>query len=121
LNTSISADRLAPSRPILKIALPALPWSGFTTISPCSAEEGAGFVERAGESVGGMKRAKSSTHTFLGRVADRGGIVDHQRLALDPLEQVGGGDVAEVEGRVLAHQHDVGVAAEVEDRGLAEA
>ena len=34
---------------------------------------------------------------------------------------MGGGDVAEVEGRVLAHQHDVDVAAEIEDLGLAEA
>jgi hypothetical protein len=34
---------------------------------------------------------------------------------------MGGGDVAEVERRVLPHQHDVDVAAEVEDRELAEA
>ena len=33
---------------------------------------------------------------------------------------MGGGDVAEVEGRILAHQHDVDVAAEIEDLGLAE-
>ena len=58
---------------------------------------------------------------LLRRIADGGGIVDHQGLALDPLEQMGGGDVAEVERRVLAHQHDVDVAAEIEDRELAEA
>ena len=71
--------------------------------------------------VGGMKRAKSSTQTFSGALRTLAGIVDDQRLALDPLEQMGGGDVAEVEGRVLAHQHHVDVAAEIEDLGLAEA
>jgi hypothetical protein len=44
---------------------------------------------------------------LLGCVADAGGIVDHQSPVRDPLEQVGGGDVAEVERRILAHQHDI--------------
>jgi hypothetical protein len=35
---------------------------------------------------------------------------------LDPLEQVGGSDIAEVERRILAHEHDVDVAAEIEQR-----
>ena len=70
--------------------------------------------------VGGMKRAKSSTHTFSGRVADRGWIVDDQGLVLDALEQMRRRDVAEVERRVLAHQHDIDIAAEVQDREVAQ-
>ena len=62
-----------------------------------------------------MKRAKSSTHTFSGALRTLAGIVDHQRLARDPLEQMGGGDVADVERRILAHQDDVDVAAEIDD------
>ena len=58
---------------------------------------------------------------LFGRVADRGRVVDDERSGLDALEQVGGGDVAQIEGRILAHQHDIGIAAEVEDLGLAQA
>ena len=70
-------------------------------------------------SVGGMKRAKSSTHTFSGELRTSRGVVDDQRLALDTLEQMRGGDVAEVERRILPHQDDVDVLAEVEDLELA--
>ena len=71
--------------------------------------------------VGGMKRAKSSTQTFSGALLYRGRIVDDQSLALDPLEQMGrGGDVAKVEWRILPHHYHIDVAAEVEDRELAE-
>ena len=58
---------------------------------------------------------------LLRRIADARRIVDHQSLVLDPLEQVRGGDVAEIEGRVLAHEDDIDVAPEVEDLRLAEA
>ena len=56
---------------------------------------------------------------FFRRVADRRRVVDDQSLVLDPLEQMGRRDVAEVERRVLAHQHDIDVAAEVEDGEIA--
>ena len=36
-----------------------------------------------------------------------GRVVDHQRLRVDALEEMGRGDVAHVEGRVLAEQHHV--------------
>ena len=71
--------------------------------------------------VGGMKCAKSSTQSFSGALRTARRVVDDQRLALDPLEQMRRGDVAEVERRILPHQHDVDVAAEVEDPRLAEA
>ena len=64
-------------------------------------------------------REVEDEHLF-GRVADLGGIVDHQGLATDALQQVGGGDVAEVERRVLAHQHYVGVAAQIQADGVGE-
>ena len=83
-------------------------------------EELARDVERAGDRRRRHEAREIEHPQLFGRVAHRGGVVDHQGLALDPLEQMGGGDVAEVERRVLAHQHDVDVAAEVEDRELAE-
>ena len=46
---------------------------------------------------------------LFGRVPDAFGIVDHQRLALEPFEQIGGSDVGQVERRILAHQHHVDV------------
>ncbi len=45
-------------------------------------------------------------HLFR-RVAHLRRIVDHQRARMDALEQVRGGDVGEVERRVLAQQHHV--------------
>ena len=62
-----------------------------------------------------MNRAKSSTQTFSGALRTARRVVDHQGLVLDPLEQVGRGDVAEVERRILPHEDDIDVAAEVED------
>ena len=47
---------------------------------------------------------------LLGRVAHVGRIVDHQRLGMDALEQVRGGDVGHVERRVLAQQDHVQLA-----------
>ena len=44
---------------------------------------------------------------LLGRVAHMRRIVDHQRLRMDALEQMRGGDVGEVERRVLAQQDHV--------------
>ena len=44
---------------------------------------------------------------FLRRVPHMDGVVDHQGLGMDVLEKMGGGDVGHVEGRVLAHHHDV--------------
>ncbi len=44
---------------------------------------------------------------LLRRVADVPGIVDHQRLGVDALQQVRRCDVGHVERRVLAQQHDV--------------
>ena len=84
-------------------------------------EELAGDAERAGQR-GRRHELREIEHPdLLRRIANRRGVVDHQGLALDPLEQMGRGYVTEVEWRVLAHQHDVDVAAEVEDREVAEA
>ena len=50
---------------------------------------------------------KAGDEEFLRRVPHMDRVVDHQRVCLDVLQNVGGGDVGHVEGRVLAHQHDV--------------
>src|SRR6185312_9531442 len=58
---------------------------------------------------------------FLWSVADACGIVDYERLAFDALEQVSRRYIAKVEGRILPHQDDVDILAEVEDARFAEA
>ena len=58
-------------------------------------------------SVGGIRSGNSVTNIFLRRVAHMRRVVDHQRLGVDALEQMGGGHISEVEGRVLAQQHHV--------------
>jgi hypothetical protein len=40
-------------------------------------------------------------------VAHMRGVVHHQGLRVDPLQQVRGGDVGHVEGRILAQQNHV--------------
>ena len=47
---------------------------------------------------------------FFRRIAHLRGIIHHQRLGMDMVQHVGGGDVAHVEGRILAHEHHVEVA-----------
>jgi len=44
---------------------------------------------------------------LLRRVPHMGRVVHHERLRVDAIEDVRGGDVAHVEGRVLAEQHHV--------------
>jgi hypothetical protein len=44
---------------------------------------------------------------LFGRIAHLGGVIDHQRLRVDALQQMRRGDIGHVEGRVLPQQHDV--------------
>ena len=53
-------------------------------------------------------------HHLFGRITHAFRIVDHQRGALQPLKNVGGGDVAKVKRRVLPHQHHVDVGGKVD-------
>ena len=57
---------------------------------------------------------------LLGRRPDLGGIVHHQSLWMHRLQQIGRGDIGHVEGRILAHQDDVDVFAEIQLHLLAE-
>ena len=84
-------------------------------------EEFPGEAERARDRRRRHELREVEHPQLLRRIANACRIVDHQGLALDPLEQVRGGDVAEVERRILPHQDDIDVAAEVEDLRLAEA
>ena len=76
-----------------------------------------------GEVAGDQRRrhqvGKFHHEHLLRRVADLARVVDHQRLRMDALEQMRGGDVGEVERRVLAQQDDVEFA-EVDAARLAE-
>ncbi len=84
-------------------------------------EEGARFVEAARDERRRHELRIIEHEHFLRRVAHRRRVVDHQRLVRDPLEQMRRGDIAEVERRILPHQHDIGFVAEVEADRVAEA
>ena len=51
---------------------------------------------------------------LFGRIAHRCRIVDHQRLPLKPFKQMGGGDIAEVERRILPHQDNINVLGQID-------
>ncbi len=82
--------------------------------------EGAHFVEVAGDQ-GRRHILRVIEHIdFLRRVADGDRIVHDKSLALDPFEQMGRGDIADVERRVLTHQHNINIAAKIELQRVAE-
>ena len=64
-----------------------------------------------GEVAGNQRRrhqvGKFGDQHLFRRVAHMRRVVDHQRLGVDALEQMGGGHISEVEGRVLAQQDHV--------------
>ena len=71
------------------------------------AAEGGEFDGIAGNQRVGHELRIIQYKEFFRRVADFFGIVHHQGLRVNRLQHVGGGDVAHVEGRVLAHQQHV--------------
>ena len=64
-------------------------------------------VEVAGDQRRRHQVGKFGDEHLLRRVAHMRRIVDHQRFGLNPLQHVRGGDVGEVERRILAQQHDI--------------
>ena len=76
-------------------------------MSLCSRRNALISVEVVGDQGRRHQLGELGDEQLLGRVADRDRVVDHQRLRVDPLEQVRGRDVGQVERRILAHQHDV--------------
>ena len=65
------------------------------------------FREIAGDQRGRHQVGKQGDEHLFGRVAHMRRVVNHERLRMDALEQVGRRHIREVERRVLAHQHDV--------------
>ena len=77
--------------------------------------------DRVGADQGRRGQAGEVRHQqLLGRRADLRRIVHHQRLGVHRLEQIGGGDIGHVEGRVLTHQDDVHVLRQVQLHLVAE-
>jgi hypothetical protein len=114
-NSSISAPRLLPSAGMRNTALPPLPWSGLTTRSPrVTRMEFAHVLDAAGDQRRRHEAREIEHEDLFGRIAHAGRIVDHQRLPLQPLKQVRGGDVGQVERRILPHQHHVDILYEVD-------
>ncbi len=119
-NSSTSAPRLPPSASILNTALPPLPWSGFDHDGAMTRLEILHRVEAAGDHRWRHELGEVEHEHFFGRVAHRDRVVDDERLVPDSFEQPGTGEIAEVEGRILPHQHDIDIAAEVEQHRIAE-
>ena len=81
---------------------------------PVPGHEGADFLHAARHQSRRHEAPEIEHEDLLRRIAHTGRVVDHQRFRLDPLQQVGRGDVAHVERRVLPHQDHIDVAAKVE-------
>src|SRR3546814_9788231 len=60
--------------------------------------KGADFVQAAGDERRGHEARVIQHEDFLRRVADRNRVIDDQRLIGDPLQQMRGGDKAQVKG-----------------------
>ena len=59
--------------------------------------------------------ARIIEHEHLFRCVDGlGRVVDDQRLPFEPVEDQGGGDIAQVERRILPHQDDVNIVSEID-------
>ncbi len=71
------------------------------------AAEGIEFIPVPRDQGGRHEIAVAQDEQLLRRVAHLGRVVDHEGLRVDRLQHVGGGDVAHVEGRVLAHEDHV--------------
>ena len=69
--------------------------------------EARGFRRVAGDQGRRHQVGELGDEDLFRRVAHPGRVVDHQRLRVDALEHMRGGDVVHVEGRVLAQQHHV--------------
>ena len=89
-------------------------------MSLCCVAEIADLAPVAGDQGGRNEIGEFGDEQFFRRVAHFGGIVDHQGLGMDALQNMGGGDIGHVERRVLAHQHHIG-RRQVLDKGLAQA
>jgi len=61
----------------------------------------------AGDHGGRNEISELGDKKFFRCVANLRGIVDHQGLGMQPLQNMGGGDIGHVERRVLAHQHHI--------------
>ena len=70
--------------------------------------KGADLVAVAGQEGRRHQLLEAQHEQLFGRVAHRGRIVDDERpIFRQQFQQVRRGDVGHVEGRVLAHQHDI--------------
>ena len=69
--------------------------------------EGVDLVEIARDQGRRHQLRKIHHEQLFRRIADAGGIVHHQRLGMDALEDMRRGDVGEIERRILPQQHDI--------------
>ena len=76
-------------------------------MSLCLARKARISLRRAGDEGRGHQVEKIEHEHFLRRVAHGCRIVDHHRARLQPLEQMRGGDVGHVEGRILPQLHHI--------------
>ena len=85
-------------------------------MSPCSLRKARISPGSRVISVGGVSSGNSVTKSFSGALRTSAGSLTTSVFGMDALEEMRGGDVGHVEGRVLAEQHHV-EAGEVGDFG----
>jgi hypothetical protein len=76
--------------------------------------EAAHILDAAGDQRGRHELREIENEDLFGRVAHLLGVVDDQRAALQLFKDMGAGDVAQIEGRVLAHQHHIDVFGQIQ-------
>ena len=76
-------------------------------MSPCSARNALISARSRVISVGGISSGNCITNIFSGALRTSRRIVDHERLRMNALEEMRGGDVGEIERRILPQQDDV--------------
>ena len=120
-NNSVSAPRLLPSAGMRNTALPPLPWSGLTTRSPgWRSVERADILDPARHQRRRHELGEIEHEHLFGRIAHAFGVVDDQRAPLEFLQEMRAGDIAQIERRVLPHQHDIDIVCKVELRKVAQ-
>src|SRR3546814_12204256 len=101
---STRTDTLFPYTTLFRSRLAAVAVERLDDDLAVLGKEGARLLEAARHQRRRHELGKIEHEHLFGRVAHVRGVVDHQRLVADPLEQMGRGDIAEEIGRASCRE-----------------